>query len=104
VDFPFTSDGCSGGHSARWRFFFGSFPPWQSCCLEHDRPYWKGGTRAQRRLADARLMACVARGGHPVWAIVLWASVRIGGHPLLPFSWRWGYGWKYPRRYERKAT
>lgn len=97
--YPFTTDGCSGGMTLMWRAVFGQRPPWDDLCIEHDRAYWAGGTVEQRRVADRTLMAGVVTNGHPLWAFLMWASVRIGGHPLLPLSWRWGYGFPYPRRY-----
>jgi len=27
------------------------------------------------------------------------AGVRVGGSPFFPTSFRWGYGWPYPRFY-----
>lgn len=93
---PFVSDGCSGNI---FRKIFRRDPPWLGCCTEHDRAYWMGGSRAARALADRKLMACVALNGHPVVAFAMWLGVRIGGHPLLPFPWRWGFGWRWPRNY-----
>lgn len=93
-DYPFTTDGCSGGMSRLWRRLFKTPPPWEGCCEAHDRLYWRGGTAQQRSMADYKLMACVARRGYPGWAFLMWLAVRVGGHPLLPFKWRWGYGWK----------
>ncbi len=93
-DYPFTTDGCSGGMSVLWRRLFKRPPPWEGCCEAHDVTYWQGGDRKDRANADVELMVCVARKGHPIWAFLMWAAVRFGGHPNLPFSWRWGYGWK----------
>jgi hypothetical protein len=97
TDYPFTTDGCSGGMSRAWRILFRKPPPWESHCITHDRAYHPGGTRQERRAADDALKAAVTHDGYPVWAFIIWAGVRVGGHPLLPFSWRWGYGWKYSR-------
>lgn len=102
-DKDFTTDGCSGGMSALWRRLFKKNPPWEGCCVEHDRPYWKGGAREQRKDADQRLMQCVARRGHPIWAALMYAAVRVGGHPYLPLPWRWGYGYKWPRGYTQSG-
>ena len=96
---PFTTDGCSGGMSRLWRLATGRPPPWESACVEHDRRYWRGGSRARRKQADLWLAARVTLGGHPFLAAAMYASVRLGGHPLLPFPWRWGYGYRWPRRY-----
>ena len=101
MDFPFKTDGCSAGMSTAWRLLFGHPPPWEGHCVAHDERYWAGGTAAARRHADAILFADMARMGHPVWARIMWLAVRAGGHPLLPFPWRWGYGWKFPASYGR---
>lgn len=129
---PFTSDGCSGGMSAAWRIASSAFPvlaqrhgehpPWESCCIEHDRLYHKGGPRdanAQgsfeaRRAADEQLHQCVIRIGdervevlaaeyglkenevksiYQRVADVLYRAVRMGGAPCTGLPWRWGFGW-----------
>ena len=92
---PFTSDGCS------------SFPDgtmaqkelWLECCTVHDYAYWKGGTSQQRKAADQALSECVASVGEEAIALLMLAGVRVGGTPLLPTKFRWGYGWSYPRLY-----
>ncbi len=92
---PFTSDGCS------------SFPDgtldqkqlWQACCTEHDYAYWKGGTYSEREEADEALRACVSKVGETSLALLMMAGVRVGGSPLFPTSFRWGYGWQYMRWY-----
>jgi hypothetical protein len=99
ADYPFTTDGCSGGMTALWRMVYRRDPPWNDLCIEHDKAYWVGGSVHDRREADRRLMAGVTLNGHPVFAFAMWCAVRIGGHPLLPFPWRWGYGWKWPNGY-----
>lgn len=98
MDYPFTTDGCSG---QIYRTIFRRDPPWLGCCTSHDCLYYTGGSRAERRAADIELMICVAKRGHPIVAFIMWLGVRIGGHPWLPFPWRWGYGWKYPRGYSK---
>lgn len=93
---PFTSDGCS------------SFPDgnafskthWQKCCTAHDLAYWQGGTYEQRLQADIELRQCVTKIGEPTIAKLMLTGVRAGGSPYLPTSFRWGYGWKYPRAYK----
>ena len=94
-------DGCSGGMSVAWRSLFGSAPPWESCCDEHDQAYAEGGTKEQRRIADCRLLQCVTKNGHPIWAFLMWCAVRVGGHPMLPTPWRWGFKKPYFHGYER---
>ncbi len=92
---PFSSDGCS------------SFPDgtiehknlWLSCCTAHDLAYWQGGTFKQREQADVDLKECVAKVGEKEIAVLMLAGVRVGGTPFLPTSFRWGYGWPYPKFY-----
>lgn len=92
---PFTSDGCS------------AFPDgtlfqkelWLNCCRTHDYAYWKGGTYQQRLDADKELDVCVSKVGEDVIAKVMLAGVRVGGSPYFPTSFRWGYGWQYPKLY-----
>ena len=93
---PFTSDGCS------------AFPDgtpvqntlWLSCCEAHDYSYWQGGSYQQRVDADEALRSCVAQTGQPAIAKLMLAGVRVGGTPFLPTTFRWGYGWGYPRGYK----
>jgi hypothetical protein len=97
---PFTSDGCS------------SFPDgtmqqqslWLSCCVKHDLSYWKGGTYQERLEADLSLEQCVADIGEPNVAKLMLAGVRVGGSPYWPTTYRWGYGWSYPRGYKALTT
>jgi hypothetical protein len=129
---PFKSDGCSGGLSAGWDFFAQTFPelarrhggqpPWQYCCIVHDRAYHAGGGRQAdakrsydaRRSADEQLRQCVIRTGEqrmPVLmndyslsrdqvstlyrsiADAMYRAVRVGGIPCTALPWRWGFGW-----------
>ncbi len=92
---PFTTDGCS------------AFPDgsphqnelWLECCVAHDRAYWLGGTYTQREAADRRLRQCVQEVGAPAVASLMLIGVRVGGSPFWPTTFRWGYGWDYPRGY-----
>ncbi|WP_196139057.1 hypothetical protein [Aliikangiella sp. G2MR2-5] len=93
---PFTSDGCS------------SFPDgtikhrklWLECCVAHDKAYWLGGSYQQRKKADEELKQCVEQVGEKQIAKLMLAGVRVGGSPFWPTSFRWGYGWDYPRGYK----
>ena len=123
----FTSDGCSGGLSDGWRFLaktlpafkhkFGDKPPYESCCVEHDRAYWQGETDngfEKRQRADRALQQCIVAFGKAhrdefahefalspkaiennfsIVAALMYRAVRVGGRPCTPFAWRWGYGW-----------
>lgn len=129
---PFTTDGCSGGLSVGWRYMaaevkafekvHGKKPPWESCCVEHDRQYHTGGGDPQaaqesftaRRMADKELRQCVLETGvsrilelssaynispkevgrlYSVISELMYVAVRFGGVPCSDFPWRWGYGW-----------
>lgn len=84
----FTTDGCSLWPDGEWR----------QCCIEHDIAYWCGGPAAARDKADLLLRACVVAAGREDAAAWMYYAVRLGGGPLLPFPWRWGYGWDWPDR------
>lgn len=93
---PFKSDGCSS-------FPDGTFlnnELWLPCCVAHDYAYWKGGTIRERVAADEALRQCVASLGEPEIAKLMLAGVKVGGTPYLPTSFRWGYGWPFPRGYQ----
>ena len=126
---PFTTDGCSGGLSEAWSSFsvvfpafkekFGTTPLWESCCVEHDRAYWKGEVEdgyIKRLEADKALRQCVIEYGNRnseqlahkfsidkqkiekqfgYTAEFMYQAVRIGGKPCSFLPWRWGYGWPH---------
>jgi len=92
---PFASDGCSSfpdGNMAQRDL-------WLSCCTAHDYAYWQGGTYDQRLETDKALRMCVKEVGEPEIALLMLAGVRVGGSPIWPTSYRWGYGWSYPKWY-----
>lgn len=124
---PFKTDGCSGGLSEGWNSFsrifptfktnFGDTPPWEHCCVEHDRAYWKGEVSDgydKRLEADKQLRQCVIDYGlenssrlevkfgikkHKIeqqfvyTGELMYQAVRVGGKPCSLLPWRWGYGW-----------
>ncbi|WP_424927226.1 hypothetical protein [Amaricoccus tamworthensis] len=128
---PFTTDGCSGGMSDIWKLVAGVSdrfvevhdrqPPWEACCVTHDRAYYLGGenpepaqSHAARLAADRELRVCVTevtQSGrekvaeeygltveelHAIYARIadgMYLSVRLGGKPCSGLPWRWGYGW-----------
>jgi len=130
---PFTTDGCSGGMSALWTFIAERYPafaeahqgvpPWQDCCVAHDRAYHSGGvdpdpeaSYAARIAADEELQRCVTataserdvvlqelygmnsaqvRRVYAAIGAAMFHAVRLGGGPCTGLPWRWGYG--YPR-------
>ena len=124
---PFRSDGCSGGMSQAWSYlsenlpefarYAGNKPPWEHCCVEHDRHYWRGETEngfRKRKQADADLRQCVRETGTRradeiaetlqlprqdiietinLTADLMYQAVRVGGAPCTGLPWRWGHGW-----------
>ncbi|MBW4708206.1 hypothetical protein KX928_10460 [Roseobacter sp. YSTF-M11] len=127
----FTSDGCSGGMSTVWRSTLRQFPqmaraqgdgpPWEDCCVAHDRQYHIAGgasdaseSYAARLKADQALKSCVLAQGDRDMATqseaygigentlrvayrgiaqAMFLAVRLGGGPCSGLSWRWGYGY-----------
>ncbi len=123
----FESDGCSGGLSAGWERLvdqvpelagrLGERPPWEACCVEHDRAYWHGPGEngyTRRLAADRELRQCVittAEANREDWAArlgispvqldelmtgvaqAMYLAVRVAGGPCTGLDWRWGYGW-----------
>jgi len=127
---PFVTDGCSGGMSAIWAIVselfpafagsHGALPPWEGCCVTHDRAYHDaGGARDAGESYDARLVAdealrlCVRQTGrerapgiaahyglseaeveaaYGMIADAMFEAVRAGGGPCTGLPWRWGYG------------
>ena len=86
--YPFTTDGCSMWPDGDWR----------ACCLAHDVEYWCGGIAGNRHDADKALRQCVAETSGSVHAFFMYLGVRVGGSHLVPFGWRWGYGFDWPHR------
>ena len=124
---PFKSDGCSGGMSRSWQVLaqtlppfaahIGETPPWEHCCVAHDRDYWRGETEdgyEKREYSDAQLRSCVRMTGEQhgteisasikltrkqivdiinLTSELMYHAVRVGGGPCTGLPWRWGHGW-----------
>lgn len=128
---PFVTDGCSGGLSLAWGAIADllppfaqaheEHPPWEACCVTHDRAYHAaGGARTAeqsyraRFAADEALRACVLATGelrgpqlaetyelteaqittaYELIADAMFNAVRLGGAPCSGLPWRWGYGY-----------
>lgn len=128
---PFETDGCSGGLSSSWRLVADTFPkfsalyeehpPWEYCCVTHDRAYHDaGGAQTPEASFDARLAAddtlraCVIDHGrthaeeyatrydmtpdqirsvHTITGEAMFMAVRFGGGPCSGLPWRWGFGY-----------
>jgi hypothetical protein len=127
----FVTDGCSGGLSLAWKSIAHLFPgfadlhqtapPWEGCCVTHDRAYHVAGEATtaensyhQRLAADTALQQCVIEIGkqrtpalveqYPLSAAdvaqvyryiaqSMFDAVRLGGGPCSGLPWRWGYGY-----------
>jgi hypothetical protein len=128
---PFTSDGCSAGMSKGWSFFAASFPtfakvhgrtpPWEECCVTHDRRYHAGPPRnadaamsvGLRKQADEAARQCIIQTAarreqalasayginrrevariYRLIADTTYEAVRVGGAPCTGLDWRWGFG------------
>jgi hypothetical protein len=116
---PFTTDGCSDCGLSKLFAVFGKDVPVElnRFCVEHDRAYWLGGTPEQRIAADRLFAERIASLGDTAEeqlktekrrlhramlhlqiarfktiAAIYYRSVRMGGVPWLPTSFRWGYG------------
>lgn len=78
----FVGDGCT------W------FPDgdYADCCLAHDRDYYRGGTKEERRASDKRLRQCVRAKGHKYISRFMYLGVRIGGVAWLRAPFSWGFG------------
>lgn len=77
---------------------------WRHCCQEHDYAYWCGGSAMNRARADDALGACVAEETNVAFGWLMRSGVRVGGHPLLPMYFRWGYGHEYSGGYPKADT
>lgn len=90
-EFDFVTDGCSSSPDGSW----------VECCIEHDFAYWCGGSYEERVEADRVLGECVAEKGYgTLHGALTELGVKIGGHPVFPFKWRWGYGDRYDGWYD----
>jgi len=130
----FETDGCSGGLSDAWKGFarislnfkklLSDRPPWELCCVTHDRAYWKGDTENgfdKRLQADKALGQCVfdygianskglaakfnvteekVLGQFKITSKLMYRAVRLGGKPCSYLPWRWGYGWPHCKLFD----
>lgn len=62
------------------------------CCLEHDRDYYRGGTKAERKASDKRLQRCIRGKGHKYVSKLMYLGVRLGGGSWLRAPFSWGFG------------
>ena len=62
------------------------------CCLAHDRDYYVGGTKAERKASDKRLQQCIKAKGHNFLSKLMYAGVRLGGGSWLKAPFSWGFG------------
>ena len=86
----FVTDGCSVWPDGK---------SYVECCVEHDLLYWCGGSAAERKAADDAFGACVSERAHSMLGGWMRLGVRLGGHPVFPTHYRWGYGHAYAGGY-----
>ena len=78
----FITDGCSAWFNRGW----------VECCVTHDIAYWCGGSAEDRKQADAELERCVEQTRSGFLGTMFYVGVRLGGHPVWPMHYRWGFG------------
>lgn len=78
-----------------WKRITGREEPWQRDCIYHDKAYWKGGTKEDKKNADLCLGLAVFEMGYPWWAFLMYLIITVFGSGYLPFPWRWGFGENY---------
>lgn len=67
--------------------------------------YYRGGTALERFKRDSEFALGVARREGAFWGRLWFLAVSLGGHPRLPFPWRWGFGRRDGgRRYDPPAA
>ncbi len=59
-----------------------------------------GGSKEARKQADQDLQQCVEKLGEKELSNIMHLGVKIGGAPVFPTWYRWGYGWSYSRGYQ----
>ena len=87
---PFVSDGCTLVPDFNFR----------EAGEKHDHAYWYGGTKEERKRADKVFREEIKDAGHPVISKIYYAGVRLFGVWWLPTKWRWGFGHKWPKKYD----
>jgi hypothetical protein len=93
----FSSDGCSLFPDGT----LGEQTLWCDCCFTHDIAYWQGGNRQQKKQADEALRECILqKTSSRLLANTMYYGVTLGGSPVFPNWYRWGYGWRYGRGFQ----
>lgn len=94
----FSSDGCS-------HFPDGTLAQptlWCDCCITHDIAYWQGGSSQLKKQADEALRQCILqKTSNSLLADTMYVGVSVGGLPVFPIWYRWGYGWNYGRGFKK---
>lgn len=74
------------------------------CCLAHDRDYYRGGTKAERKASDKRLQQCIRGKGHKYVSKLMYLGVRLGGGAWLRAPFSWGFGQRKANDEQRIKT
>lgn len=72
------------------------------CCLAHDRDYYRGGTKAERKASDKRLRQCIRNKGHKYISTFMYFGVRLGGGAWLRAPFSWGFGQRSHKKKNNK--
>ena len=75
--------GVWGGVSKLWRWKSGKLPPFEKCCVDHDRHYVMQD--ASRADTDKWFLVCMVQRGHLLLGLAFYALIRAGG-------WYWWDG------------
>lgn len=84
---PFSTDGCSLSPDS----ILGK--QIVHCCVVHDVAYWIGGTMEDKNISDKEFEECIVKRADPISARIYREAVSVGGNPIAPNTFRWGYGW-----------
>ncbi len=72
------------------------------CCVAHDKDYFFGGTKAERKASDQRLKECVVSKGNGwkrrMLGNAIYLGVRVGGVGFLKAPFSWGFGKRYKKK------
>jgi hypothetical protein len=90
----FSTDGCSNYPDGKLHTLK---KEWLHCCVVHDRAYWLGGMKSERKKADKALKQCIFNINksplNKLRAKAMYTAVRLFGGPKFNMSYSWGYGW-----------
>lgn len=87
---PFIPDGCTSWKEGTRKDKF----RWLHCCYKHDKLYFIGGTKKEKKSADKRIKRCIKATDSNFHAALVYFGLRVGG--------RWGWGSYWERTKQQK--